>query len=105
MADNFFNSFGSTVYQYATPTTGTTVSINSTARTLIVDPAGTLLALTVNLPSSPADGKIITIGSSQAITTLTLGGGTIVGTLTSFSAGSFATYLYKLSNTTWYRIG
>lgn len=92
--------------QYVTPTTGTTVTV-TTARNvkLLIDPAGSLLALTIALNGSPQDGDIVQLGSSQAITTLTVTGGTIVGTLTALGVASFATFLYNTTSAKWFRIG
>lgn len=95
------------VNQLSTPTTGGTVTIANSAAPnihLIVTPAGALLALTVNLPSSPIDGQTVTIVSSQAVTTLTLGGGTIVSTITTLAANAFARYVYNAGDSKWYRI-
>jgi len=79
-------------YQYATPTTGSTVIANG--KDLIINPAGALLALTVTFPSSPDDGQLFNISFTQAITTLTLNGGTILGTLTSVAGISGAHWQY-----------
>lgn len=52
------------------PSTGDTVTIANQAGDIsyIIDPAGTLVALTVNMPSSPVAGQKVTICSSQIIT-------------------------------------
>ena len=92
------------VVQYAQPTTGATVNINSNTDILAVDPAGLLLTLTVALPSSPRDGKIIKIAASQVITTLTLTG-SIVGSLTTLALGGFAEFVFCSSANKWFRAG
>lgn len=92
--------------QYVTPTTGSTVNANNHGNlTLLIDPAGTLLALTVALNGSPTDGDEITIGSSQIVTGLTISGGTVISTLTSLAVGSFAKFKYNATATKWFRIG
>lgn len=92
--------------QYATPTTGQTVTIGSTGSTrLIINPAGSLVALTIALPSTPTDGDIVQMGSSQAITTVTMSNGTTIGPLTTMAIGGFATYIYNATTTSWFRIG
>lgn len=92
--------------QYATPTTGQTVTIGSTGSTrLILNPAGTLVALTVTFPSTPTDGDYVSLCSSQAITTLTMNGGTVIGALTTAAIGTFASYIYNATTTSWFRIG
>lgn len=92
--------------QYETPSTGNTVTVisNSNVR-LIIDPAGALLALTIALPGSPSNNDVVTFGSSQAVTTLTISGGTIVGALTSLAIGSCATYVYYSVASKWFRLG
>lgn len=92
--------------QYVTPTTGATVSVGTTGyTTLFINPAGSLLALTVNLPSSPIDGDTVEVHSSQAITTLTMGNGTIIGPLTTMAIATFAKYRYYSDTTSWTRVG
>jgi hypothetical protein len=59
------------------------------------------------MPSSPADGMTITFSSTQTITALTVNANTgqsITGQPSSFGAGSASTFVYRLSNTTWYPI-
>lgn len=92
--------------QYATPTTGSTVTVGSTGSTrLLLNPAGSLVALTIAFPSTPSDGDIVQMGSSQAITTVTMSNGTVIGPLTTMAIGTFATYLYSSTTSSWFRIG
>lgn len=92
--------------QYVTPTTGSTVSVNTNGRVILfINPAGTLLALTVALPSSPTDQDSVKVFSSQAITTLTMSNGTIVGPLTTMAIGTFAEYTYFSDTSSWARTG
>lgn len=92
--------------QYATPTTGQTVTATASGNvTLLINPAGTLLALTVALNGSPSDGDRLNIASSQAVTTLTMSGGTVIGPLTTAAIGTFATYMYSGSSSNWFRVG
>lgn len=93
------------VKQYTTPTTGATVTVNPNGHVkLVINPAGSLLALTVTLPSSPQDGDMVSLTSSQAVTTLTMNGGMIVGALSTLSIASFAQYCYNSDSSSWYRI-
>ena len=101
---------GATSYGYSlqVPTTGFNIVIPSNTRTLVLDPAGTLSSGNVTMPSNPFDGQELKIASSQAITTLNHlpnSGQSIKGNLTTISANGFGTWVYSLSNTTWYRIG
>lgn len=92
--------------QYVTPTTGSTVTVNGNGYvSLFLNPAGSLLALTVTLPGSPTDQDCVDVHSSQAITTLTMNGGTIVGALTTAVIGTFASYRYYSDSSSWVRVG
>lgn len=88
--------------QYATPTTGQTVVANGSGA-LVVAPAGTLLALTVTVPSSPVDGQTFSIFSTQIITTLTMNGGTIASGLTTIGVNGAAHWKYSATAGTWLR--
>lgn len=92
--------------QYTTPATGATVTAADSGNVhLLVNPAGTLLALTIAFNASPTDGDILTLGSSQAVTTLTMSGGTVIGALTTLAIASFARYMYNATASKWFRIG
>lgn len=92
--------------QYSAPTTGATVTVNGNGNIkLLINPAGSLLALTIAFPASPQDGDVLQLGSTQAVTTVTMSGGTIVGGLTSFVIGSSATYCYSTTAAEWVKIG
>lgn len=94
------------ITQYTTPATGATLTANDGANLkLIINPAGTILALTLALNASPADGDILSFCSSQAVTGFTMTGGTIVGPLTTLAIGTFASYIYNGTATKWFRIG
>lgn len=93
-------------YRY-TPLTGTTVNIPADAEVVYIEPAGTIAALTVNMPPNPYDGQELNICTTQTITALTqsVASGTLRGALTAGSANGFGKWKYSLSNTTWYRMG
>lgn len=101
---SWFSPSNIVVTQYSQPTTGQTVAANPGVQMLFIDPAGSLLALTVTLPDSPVDGQVFSMSSSQAITTLTITG-TIVGTLTTMALGGFARFCYSSTATKWFRVG
>jgi|ERR1700693_1456240 len=99
-----------TMSQRFAPTTGQTITIaNADAGlvSVIVDPSGSLLALTVNMPTNPFDGQCIMIGTSNTITTLTLGGNgnTLLGTITTLAANGWVHFSYNTSQAKWYRMG
>lgn len=62
------------------PLTGATIAVDAQTRQLIVNPAGTIAALTVNLPAAssttPYDGQRIGLCGTQIVTALTMGAGT-----------------------------
>jgi hypothetical protein len=93
-----------TVPQYATPLTGTTVTSDGSQQ-LVINPAGTLLALTVAFPATPVDGQRFDISCTQIITGLTLtSAATILGTLTTFAAANaFAGWVYSATAASWVR--
>lgn len=92
--------------QYVTPTTGTTITANDHGNlTLLINPSGTLLALTLALNASPTDGDRINISSSQIVTTFSITGGTVIGTLTSLAVATFASYQYNGTAEKWFRVG
>jgi len=91
-----------------TPTAGTTITVSDTTRYYVMTPAGTLATLTVKMPANPVDGQEVWISSTQVVTTLTHQantGQTLNGALTTIAVNGFGAWVYKLSNTTWYRIG
>lgn len=93
---------------YQTPLTGFTITVSNTTGTLVLDPAGTLASGTITMPTSPTDKQIVRISSTQTITALTVSantGQTIKGAVTTLAANGFASWIYRSTNTTWYRIG
>lgn len=86
------------------PLTGGTVNLAAATPIEIIDPAGTLAALTVNLPGSPVDGQLQRVSFTQAITTLTMGGGTISNAPTTAAAAATFEFIYDLATTKWYRV-
>lgn len=95
-------------YDYQTPATGFSYTFASGVQTLVMNPAGTLATGTITMPAAPADGMTVRFSSSQIITALTLSansGQSIVSAVTSLVLGGSAQYIYRATNTTWYRIG
>ena len=92
-------------YDYQTPTTGFSYTFAAGTQVLVMNPAGTLATGTITMPASPADGMTITFSSTKTITALTVNGNTgqtIVSAPTVLPANQAASYVYRLSNTTWY---
>lgn len=95
------------IYSYQQPATSFNIIPAANVGFLILDPAGALLAGTVTMPASPSDGQTLRVSSSQAITTLTVtpnSGQSVSAPLTALAAGGCFGYIYRASNTTWYRI-
>src|SRR6185436_8596503 len=84
------------VMQYETPTTGATINVGTNGNVkLLINPSGSLLNLTLSLPSAPSDGDLISFCSSQIVTTFTMTNGTIIGALTTLAVATFASYIYS----------
>lgn len=93
--------------QYAAPLTEATVVVAAGTTVLVLEPADTIAALTVTLPAG-ADGKVVTISSTEIVTALTLGAtgdDTIVNAISEFAADGFVKYIYRASSEKWYRCG
>jgi hypothetical protein len=94
-------------YDFQVLTTGFSYTFATGITTLIAAPAGTLAAGTITMPGTPADGMVITITTTEEITALTIAGGagqSIGGTQVSLmAANSSMSFVYRQSNTTWYR--
>lgn len=84
-----------------TPTTGGTVTAVAYNEE-IINPAGTIAALTITLPSSPNNNDRVYLKFTQAVTTITYSGGTVVGLPTSASAGQQWYATYDLTDNKWY---
>lgn len=92
--------------QHETPASGATITVASDTTQLVIEPAGALLALTINFPSNPSrgDGHKLGISVTQSITALTIGAGagnTLAATLTAASANGAAEWVYRSNK--WYR--
>lgn len=91
--------------QTVTPTTGQTVSMtdNAVDNTLYLTPAGTLAALTVNLPSNANSriGQVERIFTTQQITALTVANATtILGNPTTLNVNESVSF-QKMAANTW----
>lgn len=103
---------GAGATQLAAPLTGATVAVTAQTSNLVLNPAGTIAALTVTLPaaSTLTNGQTLKIGSTQVVTALTLTSGTgtsIVGGATAIAAAGGFELVYIESNATngtWYRL-
>lgn len=99
--DGSLGTIGARPHTIFTPTTGGTVSLTNNQYN-IINPAGALLALTVNLPSSPANNDCVFIKFTQNVTTVTYGNGTVVDGITAPTAGGLTVLTYDSGTTSWY---
>lgn len=101
-------------YVYNAPLTGASITVTAQQRRLILEPAGTIAALTVVFPAASAlkDGQLFGICTTQIVTALTLTAGsgtTILNGPTALlvpvatGAGSCVEWVYRVANTSWYR--
>lgn len=108
-------SLGAGPYQYAAPLTGASLTLTAQQRRLIVEPAGTIAALTVVFPaaSTLVDNQLMGLCTTQVVTALTLTAGsgtTILNGPTALlvpvatGAGSCVEWVYRAANTSWYRV-
>lgn len=91
------------------PATGFSITIGLSQSYLTLNPAGTLAAGTITMPSAPVNGQKAFISSSTQITALTVNanaGQTIKNTYSAatLAAGACAGWKYRAADTTWYRI-
>jgi hypothetical protein len=93
------------------PSSGATVNIPNMApqigpQTLyaILQPAATLAALTLNLPSPPNDGSILIIFCTKAVTALTLIGGTVNNAPTSLVALAQMNIIWSQQFNVWFQL-
>jgi hypothetical protein len=94
------------VTQYAAPTaTGFSVTIAQNNTHLILTPAAGYAAGTIVLPASPVDRDEFLLTSTQAVTTITYSGGTVIGAATGIAANGFARFKFDALLSRWYRIG
>lgn len=99
--------FCGTSLQYVT--SGSNFTIDNGVSTVIVDPGSTTAAQTITMPAAALDGQLLFIAfGTNGVTALTIAansGQTVVGAPTTGLAASPASFVYRNSNTTWYRVG
>ena len=104
-SNNSFRAEVDKAYGYYTPISTDTITMPANQQRAVIDPAGTIAALTVTLPPSPVDGQIAGLACSQIVTVLTLnapGGASVVAAVTSFAVDGNYRYLYRAATTSWY---
>lgn len=101
---------GTLMTQYAAPNaSGFSVAIAPVVAGggvyLLLTPVAGYAAGTVVLPSAPVDGQEVVVSTTQAVTALTVSGGTVNGAPTTLAANSFFHLRYDGVFKAWYRIG
>ncbi len=91
---------------YNVPLTADTYTVAAGVDNVVFKPAGTIAALTVVYPTTPANGTTLAIMSTQIVTALTNTGGgsdTVSGALSALAVNTPFKMIYRTADTTWYR--
>lgn len=98
-------------YTLVAPSAAASVTIPNNVTNYVIHSSGTLSSLTVTMPAVPQDGQIVRISSDKTITSLTLSanaGQSITNAPTALTISTTAAYgyeyIYRTSDTTWYRL-
>jgi len=91
------------------PSTSFWANISTGKSRYVIDPTGTLAVGAVTLPNTSVDGTVISISTSNIITSFTansIQSGTVVRPAAAYTlaAGAGAEYLYRSSNNIWYKV-
>jgi hypothetical protein len=90
---------------YIAVSTTSTQTLSTTTSFNIIIASTTSLTVTLNMPTSPADGQYCRFAVHGNTVTLAAGTGTISGPYAgSATVGTAYTYVYRNSTTTWYRV-
>lgn len=109
------STLGAGPTQFSVPLTGASITVAAGTRQVIVEPAGTIAALTLVLPAATAltEGQRLGFCTTQIVTSLTLTAGsgtTIMNGPTAMlvpvatGAASCVEWIYVVSTTKWYRV-
>ena len=91
-------------YANITATASYTLSATSSINVLIANNTG--YTATLNMPSTPAEGQICNFAVHGNTVTLAVGTGNVLPTFAgSTTVGTGYVYVYRVSDTSWYRIG
>jgi hypothetical protein len=96
-------------YQYNSPSTNFSYTVNNTVNRFILDPTTTIANGAITLPSANVDATVVTISSTQTVTALQVlpnSGCTLVPSANiTLTGGTGATYFFHASESKWYKIG
>jgi hypothetical protein len=94
------------VVSYANITATDTYSLSTTSSINVLIANNTGYTATLNMPASPVDGQICNFAIHGNTVTLAAGTGTVLPTYAgSTTVGTGYRYIYRTSDTSWYRIG
>ena len=100
-----------TSYSYQVPSNAFTINYPNGCSLLYLDPAAGLASGTINMPTTPVDGQICVIASSQTITALTVNasaGQAISNTPTALTVSTTGSYnyafLFRVVGLKWFRL-
>jgi hypothetical protein len=80
-------------------------SLSATITDNVIINAASGYTVTLNMPTSPQDGQICRFAITSNNCTLALGTGTVIGSFAgAVTVPAAFRYIYRLSNTSWYRI-
>jgi hypothetical protein len=90
------------------PATGFAIALNNNQSTVMLRPSGTLASGGITLPTAPVEGHIVTIISSQIVSSFTLSSGAYIdSTPTALAANVPIKYVYTTNiniGTGWYKL-
>jgi hypothetical protein len=99
---------GGKAIQYAVPVAAATVAVLNNTDALVLEPAALLATLTIALPNLPVDGQVLSISSTQVVTTLTVtaptSGANVSLAPATLAANTPISLVYYASGNKWYRI-
>ena len=98
---------GQLVQQYAAPSaTGFSVTVAASDTWLILTPVAGYAAGTIVLPTVRANGQVVQVNCTQAVTTLTINGSgtTVTGAPATLAANAFFTLQYDAVLNAWFRV-
>lgn len=92
---------GTTAVVVATPVTTDTVTIDANTSLEVINPAGTIAALTLNFPTGVYDGQPLRLAFTQIVTAITTTGAALQFALTSAAVGDKKHYQWSASLNKW----
>jgi hypothetical protein len=93
---------------FTQPSSGFSSVIPDGTRTYIIGNNALLATGALTMPPNPGDRQRVTITSKSGITLFSISpntGQSLIGSLASLVLGGYATWQYRVSDATWYRVG